>query len=379
MRMWQSIGNDHRVYWALLVLIMTGCQAMPTRPALTARGNRRSAKRDDVEFLAFHSEEAIATVPDWTHRRAQSPDLRTGNERSVAASPKADVGFERQAAAPSIDTSGFQASPEAFPVRMELMDDFRDGFGAPPTRSGTAEALPSNVFESIAADYQHFYSSDHLAPFALGVGAAAMLTNTSADRSLLDLYTDNVTYVKTDEYKEAVHEFKFLGDGRYTLPVFGAVYLADQLIDAGPVLEHAGEWGERSLRTFLVGGPPVLGLQYLLGASRPYETPERSEWQPFQDNNGVSGHAFMGAIPFLSAAHMTDDVRLKTAFFIASTLPGLSRINDEDHYPSQVFLGWWIAFLASSSVEDTFQLPDNVSVYPMMMSNGMGLGLEVKR
>ena len=155
--------------------------------------------------------------------------------------------------------------------------------------------------------------------------------------------------------------------------------MAGRLSDNSPLFTTGGEWGERSLRTLLVGGPPMLGLQYALGASRPDETKEKSEWQPFQDNNGVSGHAFMGAIPFLSAAKMTEDSYLKAAFYTASALPGLSRITDDDHYPSQVLLGWGIAYLASSAVDNTFELPENVEVFPILLSDGIGIGVEIRR
>jgi membrane-associated phospholipid phosphatase len=69
------------------------------------------------------------------------------------------------------------------------------------------------------------------------------------------------------------------------------------------------------------------------------------------DTTGVSGHSFIGAVPFLSAAKMADNLWLKAGFYAASALPALSRINDYDHYPSQVFLGWWLAYLGASAVD----------------------------
>jgi hypothetical protein len=58
----------------------------------------------------------------------------------------------------------------------------------------------------------------------------------------------------------------------------------------------AGKWATRSLRTMLVGTPPLLVLQKVLGASRPTE--DNSRWHSFKDNNAVSGHSFMGVVPF---------------------------------------------------------------------------------
>ena len=93
----------------------------------------------------------------------------------------------------------------------------------------------------------------------------------------------------------------------------------------------------------------------------------------------MSGHAFMGAIPFLSAAKMTEDPYLKATFYVASTLPGLSRITDDDHYPSQVLLGWWIAYLAASAVDEVNISRSHVSIFPMMIPDGAGVGIEFRR
>ena len=80
-------------------------------------------------------------------------------------------------------------------------------------------------------------------------------------------------------------------------------------IDEG---KYPYEWGEKSFRTILLGGPVLLVSQRLTGGHRPEE--DGSEWNFSLDSNGVSGHAFMGAIPFLTAAHMTDNRYLKIAY-----------------------------------------------------------------
>ena len=118
----------------------------------------------------------------------------------------------------------------------------------------------------------------------------------------------------------------------------------------------------------------MLGLQLLTGAGRPDETHESSEWQPFQDNNGVSGHSFMGAIPFMSAAKMTDNLWLKGSLYAASTIPGISRINDDRHYFSQVMLGWWLAYLAESAVDHSHNPNANQRFFVCPNPGGIGVG-----
>jgi len=121
----------------------------------------------------------------------------------------------------------------------------------------------------------------------------------------------------------------------------------------------------------------MLAMQVVTGASRPGETDHGSLWAPFQDNNGVSGHSFLGAVPFISAAKMTDNRFWKAAFYAGSTLAAFSRINDDDHYASQAMLGWWMAYVAATAVDDTEQ--GNLTVFPLSMADGIGMGVEYRR
>ena len=68
----------------------------------------------------------------------------------------------------------------------------------------------------------------------------------------------------------------------------------------------------------------------------------------------------MGALPFITAAKMTDKPLLKVAWYSLSVMPGISRINDNAHYLSQVALGWTLSYLVSSAVFNSKQ-PLNIS------------------
>lgn len=46
---------------------------------------------------------------------------------------------------------------------------------------------------------------------------------------------------------------------------------------------------------------------------------------------------------------------VRGGFYVGSGMAGLSRINDNHHYTSQVVLGWWIAYLAARSVNRTVE------------------------
>ncbi len=228
----------------------------------------------------------------------------------------------------------------------------------------------------LSDDYRNFYGSRNLANLTYGFVVGGIAANTHVDSYIGAKVFENIINVENDEYTELLHLPKSLGDGNLILPLVGALAIAEPWLEQSPKWQPLGEWGNRSLRAALVGGPFVLASQRIIGGSRPNETGFKSDWRPFQDNNGVSGHAFIGAVPFLAAAEMTDRPFLKFAFYAGSLLPGISRINDERHYTSQVFLGWYIAHLATQSVNETKTNISGFQIFPTFDQNGFGLLLD---
>lgn len=99
----------------------------------------------------------------------------------------------------------------------------------------------------------------------------------------------------------------------------------------------------------------------------------RSRWRPFRDGNGVSGHAFMGAIPLLAAAELTENRWVKVGRVAASVLPGFSRLTDAEHDPSQVLIGWSPAYPAASAVSESITMnADGRQLVPLPIEHGQG-------
>ena len=122
----------------------------------------------------------------------------------------------------------------------------------------------------------------------------------------------------------------------------------------------------------LVGVPPLLFLQKAIGSSRPNDIPASSEWNFWNDENGASGHTFVGAVPFLVAALLAERPSAKATWYTLSVLPGWSRINDNDHYLSQVIVGWWLAYAATQSVERS-SLDLGYEINPIVIDGAPGL------
>ncbi|MBI5453115.1 MAG: phosphatase PAP2 family protein [Deltaproteobacteria bacterium] len=168
---------------------------------------------------------------------------------------------------------------------------------------------------------------------SLAVGGA--LANTGADAGVRDFYQENIRNSATDVLSDIT---RLPGEALLTIPALAVYYLSSESV-----------WAERSLRALLVGGPLGLFLRSATGGGRPTEG--GSDWRPFSNNNGLSGHSFIGAAPFITAAKMEERACVRWLLYGASTLPALSRINDDEHYLSQAALGWYLAYLSASAVE----------------------------
>ncbi|MGA1824816.1 MAG: hypothetical protein ACMUIP_09135 [bacterium] len=223
-----------------------------------------------------------------------------------------------------------------------------------------------SIKNTIAHDYSDFYSRGNSIKLMAGIALAGLLANTTVDNEIQNVYQTSYKNKNTDTFSKATKQF---GEGKLALPAYLGIAFIGELTKNTQLDSTAGEWSRRSLRSITVGAPTLLLLQRALGASRPKETD--SHWRPFNDDNAVSGHSFMGAIPFLSAAHMTENRFLQLSLYLGSTLTGFSRINDDNHYFSQAALGWWMAHLASECETSTGN--DDVVITPGVIQSNVGL------
>jgi len=239
------------------------------------------------------------------------------------------------------------------------------------------EATARLVAES-CLDHQDFYSIRGMVLLGGGLGLAAILANTSMDRRFQNWHDERVRTSSTNEFAGMV---KWFGEGEIMIPVVAGSALLEPLGDADhPGLAAIGQWGSRCSRSLLVGTPPLLALKYYLNGARP-EDEFTSRWRPLEkpfSDGAVSGHAFVGAVPFLNAAMMTDDPLLKGALYGCSFLPGWSRVNDRRHYLSQALLGWYIAFLSADVVHRTEVYQHKFVVLPRAAADGFGVDVEYR-
>ena len=228
----------------------------------------------------------------------------------------------------------------------------------------------------VLEDYRNFYSCDGLVCLTAAFGAGAIMANTGFDVTMQDAWQRGVEPTSLGTFFSGC---KDIGEGRYALSVFGVAAATGLIFEGNPAGDVVGEWGSRSLRMFAVGAPPLYALQWATGGSRPDEGPAGSRWHFFNDNNGVSGHAFIGAIPFIAAADMVESPLLKGTLYVCSTFVGFSRMTDNAHYPSQVFLGWYLAWASARAVSGTeMQFAGmDLTIVPLPMADLGGAAVQV--
>ncbi len=228
------------------------------------------------------------------------------------------------------------------------------------------------IGEAVIRDYKSFYSLDRLTRLGIGFGVGAVGANTNIDTQVQNWYQDNIRSKRTDDFSKTV---KVFGEGKYLIPLS----LLSASINYFDAESPVGVWGVYTSRAYLTGTPALLLMQKITGASRPGETDHDSKWRPFDDNNGVSGHAFMGAIPFLTLANMYDDNKVvKYLAYAASFATAWSRVNDDSHYLSQAALGWYMAFESVDAVFDADREKKNISITPMIGRDSYGVSVQMK-
>ena len=230
--------------------------------------------------------------------------------------------------------------------------------------------LTINTTNDVLIDYRNFYSKENIFRLAAVIGVAGVFANTSLDRNFQDYYQENIRKESTDNFSKLIRD---CGSGKITLPIYLAATFGSEFTKETYFGSIINRWGKRIIRNYLVGVPVLLTFQKVLGSSRPYKF--GSYWHLYNDDNAVSGHCFIGAVPFLSAAKMTDNIYLKSCFYFASTVTGLTRINDNKHFISQVALGWWIAFLSSDAINKTEF--NKIHLTPTIIQENVGLSLNL--
>jgi len=229
--------------------------------------------------------------------------------------------------------------------------------------------------DRIFADFDNLYNQNNAKNFGVALLGMGVLANTSMDGNFQNWHGKNVRSDTADEFSKVA---KFFGEGQIFIPIMATSAITYRFLQEKQGLPDCtlGDFVDQTFRGYLVGAPALLAFQSLLGGERPRNGP--SHWRPFRHPVGVSGHTFVGAVPFITAAQMTDKPFAKGLFYALSVCTAWSRVNDEQHYLSQVVLGWYLAYLSVRAVAQTESrspLPRGLTIFPVSDADSVGIGL----
>jgi membrane-associated phospholipid phosphatase len=248
------------------------------------------------------------------------------------------------------------------------------GFGQVTANGYDVVARSKDYLGDLKQDYRQFYlSPDRLLRLGIAFGVGGIMANSGIDEDIQEWYQDHAAINSENDIANALQR---LGEGRNLLPIAAAAALADDIIwpDQG---HPVGVWGKRVTRAYLVGTPALLLTQRLTGGAAPYAG--EPDWHTWHDDKGVSGHAFIGAVPFLTAGRMFEDnPPARYGLYALSALPALSRVNDNRHYASQAFLGWFLAWQSAGAVLETSTRDRQITLAPMITPEACGLSLCIR-
>lgn len=237
----------------------------------------------------------------------------------------------------------------------------------PQATSDDENALTRFVQHSVD-DHRRHYQSEVLLDLLPPLLLAGSLANTNADQWIRDTWQDDIRSNTSNDISRVFLRVGDAAQNKISLPIYSITMLAagydgDEQHDSA-----AATWAARSLRANILGGPQAFVLTYGLGSHRPQVG--SSHWNPDNDNDGVSGHTFYGAVPFLTAARMVEQDHWRYTLYALSVMPGISRINDNQHYTSQVVMGWSLAWLATRTVANSGTNASDFSVTPLVLPDG---------
>jgi membrane-associated phospholipid phosphatase len=233
-------------------------------------------------------------------------------------------------------------------------------------------------------DYKNYYLHNDFQEMGAVFLTGGVMANSNIDQWLRDNYQDEIRYnpnYDSDKIDDTSAFFKIFGEGKILIPVA----VGAKLLGSYSGVESVEKWGDNVTRAYLLGAPSLLLMQRVTGGSRPDEvsSDKSSYWNFFHDDNGVSGHAFMGTVPFLVAANMTEDKYVKSGLYLASTLTAVSRVNDDKHFVSQAILGWYLAYSSVNSIfktnKQSANSENNLTILPIVNDdNNAGLLVSYK-
>jgi membrane-associated phospholipid phosphatase len=144
---------------------------------------------------------------------------------------------------------------------------------------------------------------------------------------------------------------KIFGDGRYTLPPLALYYTYGQVFHD----QHARCTALLSLESYLVSNIFIQSLKFGIHRHRPHTGAPPDTWdEPSLSMNNLSfpsGHSNAAfSIATVIAYEYQDQLVVPVICYTIATLTALSRVNDNDHWASDIFFGSATGFFTGRAI-----------------------------
>lgn len=198
--------------------------------------------------------------------------------------------------------------------------------------------------KSILTSPSHWQRSDWI--------KASLIAGITAGLYTQDQKIQNWVQENRSSASDRISKFaKPFGDGRYTLPGLGALYLYGHFFED----EKAQRTALLSLESFVVSGLFIQVMKFVGHRHRPSSGDPYNIWDgpSFSTSNlsfpsGHSSSAF--AIATVIASEYGDKAFVPPLVYGIATLTALSRINDNAHWASDVFFGAVIGYFTAKAI-----------------------------
>jgi len=200
----------------------------------------------------------------------------------------------------------------------------------------------AHLFTGTGGHWRRNYGRRSFIRLGGATALAGILAYTGADEAVESFYQDKVRSGGSDRTASVL---KFCGERFWFVN-----WLVVGAIDAWWHSNPFSRWGRSNFEAMVVGLPVLWTMQRGLGANRPSSDDGNPRWRPLAADNSASGHTFISAVPWLTLAARSGWLPVALLGRAASVATGWSRLNDRKHYPSQILLGWTVAFNAVNAV-----------------------------
>lgn len=195
------------------------------------------------------------------------------------------------------------------------------------------------------------------------------------DEEIRDVFEDN----RSSTTDDLANIFEPFGNGAFTIPALAAFYIFGHFDEN----DKAKRTALIATESFLITGLYTTILKASFGRHRPSTGDSSTSFDGFttDHNSFPSGHTSTAfAIATVIANEYEETPYIKPISYGLATLTGLSRMNDEKHWASDVFFGAALGYFTSKTI---LYLHNNkkgqhFTIYPRVDSNGGGLVLSKK-